>query len=268
MIKQIIEDFDLQQVAASGQCFRMNPIGNDTYAVVAGSSYIEVSQNGSEFIFYCDEGEFENIWWEYFDFGQDYGKMKASVDTTDLYMEEAIKYGAGVRILKQDLWEIIVTFIISQQNNIPRIKKCVESICTYFGEEKVNFKGETYYTFPSIKTLAKLPEDGLKACNLGYRSKYILKTARMIYEGEISLDTIRKMDYEMSKSELLKLFGVGTKVAECICLYGLYHIEAFPIDTHVKQILEKHYPDGFPFERYQGYAGILQQYMFYYKISK
>ena len=121
---------------------------------------------------------------------------------------------------------------------------------------------------PKPEKLAFLPEDGLKECNLGYRSKYVVRTARSIAGGETDLEMIRRMSYKKAKAELLRLFGVGEKVADCICLFGLHHLRAFPIDTHIMQALDAHYKRGFPKRRYQGYEGVMQQYIFYWELKR
>jgi N-glycosylase/DNA lyase len=267
MITRTIKDFDLGQIARSGQCFRMNAKNENTYYLIAMGKYLEIKQEDELFTFSCEEEEYENLWEKYFDLRLDYGAIKKSVDLKDDFMQKAISCGGGIRILKQELWEMIVTFIISQQNNIPRIKKCVEILSTRYGEAQINHLGETYYLFPEAEVLAGLQEEDLRACNLGYRGKYILRTAQEIRDGSFPLDILYNLPYEETKSQLLKLFGVGIKVAECICLFALHHIEAFPIDTHIKSVLDTYYPSGFPFERYKGYAGVLQQYAFYYKAN-
>lgn len=260
------KDFDIAQISRSGQCFRLNPRGDGNYSLIAFGEYLEISQKGRIVSFSCDEREWRRLWRRYFDWDYDYGAVKAAVDESDAYLQAACRLGGGVRILRQELWETIVSFIISQQNNIPRIKKCVESLCTLFGEKRVNFRGEIYYTFPMPERLAELGAKDLEPCHLGYRSRYILETARMAALGEVDLDRLYMLPYEEARKELLRLCGVGKKVAECICLFSLHHIEAFPVDTHIQDMLREHYPEGFPFERYEGFAGILQQYGFYYEL--
>ena len=144
---------------------------------------------------------------------------------------------------------MIVSFLISQQNNIVRIRRCIQNICEKYGEERPDMYGNTYYSFPKPEVLAELDEDELKACNLGYRSKYVVRTARSVVTGEINLEKVAKMDYAAAKEELLKLFGVGEKVADCICLFALHQMQAFPVDTHIRQALEQNYADGFPMEQ-------------------
>lgn len=263
MYTTTLEDFQIEQIARSGQCFRLNPLEKDGFSLIAGADYLEITQTGNQVTFSCEKEEWDGRWKLYFDCDRDYGMIKRSIDPKDSYLTGAAQKGWGIRILKQDVWEMIITFIISQQNNIPRIRKCVEAICKAYGDCRQNPKGESYYLFPTPKALAQASEEELRALNLGYRSKYIAKTARMITDGEIVLETLDTMPYEEAKTELMKLCGVGRKVAECICLFGLHHVEAFPVDTHIQKVLSNWYPDGFPFERYEGYAGILQQYIFY-----
>lgn len=271
MIKKQMIDFDLDKISRSGQCFRMDQIRGEEgkYAIIAFGRYLKIEQIKEEvnsYFFSCLEEEWETIWKTYFDYETNYGRIYQKVDNKDAYMREAVLFGSGIRILRQDLFETIICFIISQQNNIPRIKKCVENLCRNFGEKKQNFKEEDYYTFPTPEKLSTLTLEDMKSCGLGYRDKYILKTAQMIKDKEVDLNMLPGMGYEESKKELLKLCGVGIKVAECICLFALHHVDAFPIDTHIQAVLCCHYPEGFPFERYKGFAGILQQYAFYYDI--
>lgn len=266
MIKKNIEYFDIHKICNSGQCFRMNPVGEGRYGVVAFGEYLEIGQEGNAVTFSCSGEEFAERWRDYFDLDTDYGEIERRVDKKDAYLTAAVQCGSGMRILQQELWEVIVSFIISQQNNIPRIKKCVESLCRNFGEKRENFRGEAYYTFPEAEVLAGHALEDFSVCSLGYRAKYIRKTAQMVADGTVSLERIRELEYEEARTELMRLCGVGIKVAECICLFALHHVDAFPIDTHIKDMLEHHYPKGFPFERYQGIAGILQQYGFYYEL--
>ena len=198
---------------------------------------------------------------------RDYALCISKIPAEDLYLTRAARFGSGIRILKQDLWEMIVSFLISQQNNIVRIRRCIQNICEKYGEERPDMYGNTYYSFPKPEVLAELDEDELKACNLGYRSKYVVRTARSVVTEEINLEKVAKMDYAAAKEELLKLFGVGEKVADCICLFALHQMQAFPVDTHIRQALEQNYADGFPMEQYEGMQGILQQYIFYYELK-
>ena len=272
MITRTIDNFDILQICASGQCFRMTQLetGDDLtigMQVVASGKYLELRQKGKTCTFDCTDEEFELFWKDYFDLDVDYGSYMDRINPKDMYLRDAAAYGSGMHILHQDLWEMIVSFLISQQNNIPRIRKCIENLCRNYGEEKRSKSGDVYYTFPGPEAFAFLEEDALKPCNLGYRSKYVVRSARSVVNGEVDLDQIREMPYEKAKEELLKLFGVGEKVADCICLFALHHLQAFPIDTHIRQALEKHYKRGFPRRRYRGIEGVLQQYIFYYELT-
>ena len=243
-------------------------MGEGHYALVAGGRYIEISQQGQTVRFNCPEDEFETVWRPYFDLDADYGRCKRAVAKRDKYLQSAIATGGGLRILRQELWEVIVCFIISQQNNIPRITKCVENMCSLFGETCYNRSEQVYNVFPTAERLAACTADDLAPVRLGYRAKYILAAARQAASGEVDLDAVRRMDYAHAKAELMRLSGVGVKVAECICLFALHHIDAFPVDTHIRQMLDEHYPKGVPLRRYKGFAGVMQQYAFYYELVK
>lgn len=266
MVNIKVKNFDLAHICESGQCFRMIQPEPDKYEIIATDKYLRAEQHDDEVIFYCSEEEYENFWRHYFDLDTDYQVFKDAVDPEDEYLNAAVKLGSGIRILNQDLWEMIVSFLISQQNNITRIRKCINNICMKYGEKKTAEDGTVYYSFPEPEAFLGLPEDALMECNLGYRSKYVVRTAKMIVEGAVSLETIEKMSYKEAKDELLKLYGVGKKVADCICLFALHKLEAFPIDTHINQALNASYPEGFPFDRYDGFEGVIQQYIFFYEL--
>ena len=268
MTERTIPDFNIDQIARSGQCFRFRPLDEGHYALVAGGRYIEISQQGQTVRFDCPEDEFETVWRPYFDLDADYGRYKRAVAKRDKYLQSAIATGGGLRILRQELWEVIVCFIISQQNNIPRITKCVENMCSLFGETCYNRSEQVSNAYPTAERLAACTADDLAPVRLGYRAKYILAAARQAASGEVDLDAVRRMDYAHAKAELMRLSGVGVKVAECICLFALHHIDAFPVDTHIRQMLDEHYPKGFPLRRYKGFAGVMQQYAFYYELVK
>lgn len=267
MIKRIVGNFDLAQICRSGQCFRMKEKPDGSYSVIAGKRYLELEQQGEECLFYCEEAEFHDFWEEYFDLKGEYASYIGRVDPDDLYLRNAAEFGSGIRILQQDLWEMIVTFLISQQNNIIRIRRCIENICERYGERLVNDRGESFYAFPAPEALAEIEENALMECNLGYRSKYVVRTAKSVVSGETDLEAVSRMPYREAREELMKLFGVGGKVADCICLFALHKLEAFPIDTHINQALKAHYEHGFPMRRYEGFQGVLQQYIFYYELA-
>lgn len=278
------DHFSIAQICQSGQCFRLERLEmsetalvegrvkeqrtKERYALTALGRYLEIEQEGEQLSFACPQEEFDQIWKEYFDLEENYGAIIASIDREDGYLTAAAACGSGVRILRQDLWEIIISFIISQQNNIRRIRKSIDLLCRRYGEERQTADEKVYFNFPTAKALAEVPMEKLYDCGLGYRSRYLHETALSILKGEVSLEAVKTMAYQEAKAELLKLKGVGVKVAECICLFALHKTEAFPIDTHINKVLAQQYPKGFPFDRYKGYEGIVQQYIFYYDLTE
>ena len=266
MTEKILENFSIAQICESGQCFRMEEMQDGRYRVIAGNRYLELEQQGKVVRFDCSEVEYQNFWRHYFDIETDYGVIAAQINPNDRYLTAAVQTAWGVRILNQDLWEMIVTFLISQQNNIVRIRRSIKNICEAYGETKTASNGVSYYAFPTPEALVGLEEDDLMACNLGYRSKYVVRIAKAVASDEVDLEWIGSLNYQKARTELLKLFGVGEKVADCICLFALHHLDAFPVDTHIRQVLEQHYKRGFPNRRYKGIRGIMQQYIFYYEL--
>jgi N-glycosylase/DNA lyase len=240
---------------------------NNSYNLVAFGKYLEIRQENDNIFFDCTQDEFDNVWKKYFDLETDYEVIIKSIDKADKYLVSAADFGGGIRILRQDLWEMIISFIVSQQNNIKRIRKCINFLCERYGEKRVSEGGVEYYDFPTPKSLAGASIEDLYACNLGYRSRYIHETSNSIYHKEIDLASLYDMDYASARKELLKLCGIGVKVADCICLFALHKTEAFPIDTHINKVLAAQYPHGFPFDKYSDYSGILQQYIFFYDLN-
>lgn len=266
MISRTIDNFSLEQIARSGQCFRMTLLDDGACRIIAGDRYLEVRQQGKLCRFDCDEADFDGFWRSYFDLDTDYSAYIDRINPNDAYLTAAAELGSGIRILRQDLWEMIVTFLISQQNNIVRIRRCIENICKKYGERKMTASGIVYYAFPKPEALAVLGEDDLKACNLGYRSKYVVRASQSAAAGELDLEAVAGMPYKKAREALLELYGVGEKVADCICLFALHHLQAFPVDTHIHQAMDAHYRRGFPNRRYNGIRGVMQQYIFYYEL--
>lgn len=266
-----IEDMDLDQIAQSGQCFLWEQSGEKKYRIVSGNRFVEAAQKGNQFTFSCSDNEFTDYWQEYFDLKTDYGKIKSKAGKSDEYLTGAIQFGWGIRILKQDLWEVMASFLISQNNNITRIKNSVRLLCQTYGSayETGLCDGDIYYTFPRPRQLTGVTERGFEEMGLGYRAKYMKELVGQL--GDSRLEEfearLRCMEEEEAMKELLSIYGIGKKVANCINLFGLYHINAFPIDTHIQKILDEHYKDGFPYASYDGYLGIIQQYLFYYDLK-
>ena len=177
MIKIECENFSLEQICQSGQCFRMEKLEENKYSVIAFGKYLELSQKENMIIFECTEQEYNDIWKTYFDIDTDYSKIINCVDTKDKYLMAAVAFGSGIRILRQEPWEMIISFIVSQQNNIKRIRKCINLLCEKYGEKKQNEKGVEYFDFPTPQALSQATIEELYECNLGYRSRYIYETS-------------------------------------------------------------------------------------------
>ena len=289
VIARRLEFFDLKQIADSGQAFRITPLSADLldaggfekgYRVISGPFYLEIYQKGCDFEFYCSEEDF-GYWENFFDLGTDYREMVAAIGVEDTYLSKAAKYGCGIRILRQDVWEMIITFIISQQKTIPKIREAIELLSSQYGTAYVNFRGETYYSFPMPEQLAAASEEELRALKLGYRAKYIYRVCQDAAGGRLDTECLATLDYGEAMSFLTSLYGIGEKVANCVCLFGLHHIDAFPVDTWIQKILLREYYrpeyEKLPksklfttivqehFGMYKGFSGVMQQYIFFYE---
>jgi N-glycosylase/DNA lyase len=261
-------NFNIKHIAESGQCFRMNPVNENTYSLIAYSQYIELTQKEAGLIeLTCDEDEFNSIWKEYFDIDYNYEKIVSNLQTgEDIFLKNAAEFGSGLRILKQEVFETLISFIISQRKSIPAIKSCIEQLCRSFGERKICKECGyiEYYSFPTPERLANANLEDLRKTGLGYRDVYVLNTAKSIINREIDLVNLQQVSFTEAVKQLMNLSGVGIKVANCVSLYGLHHIDAFPIDVWIERILKDVYQNTFDTNKYQGFAGIVQQYMFYY----
>ncbi len=265
-----IGNLDLKQIADSGQCFRWNEIEADRYGLIAFGKYLEITQCGDRFVFDCSDDEFEQVWKPYLDLNTDYeALMRLTPDKADLFMAEAFKYGSGIRILRQDFFETLISFIISQNNNIPRIRKNIEGLCERFGD-KVFTEGELKgYSFPKPEVLASQTLESLAGLGLGYRDKYIISAANWyLTEKDGLCKTLMSDICADEKRKILKsILGVGDKVANCIILFGLYGLDCCPIDTWIKKLISEDYNGVKPAWMDSPYAGLYQQYAFYYKRS-
>jgi len=268
-MKLIVKDFDIKQIADSGECFRWNKIDENKYRGIIYNNVCEVTQNGNEIL--IDGIEDIDLINNYFDLTRDYGQVKEFYKA-DGILKKAMDFGYGIRILNQDKFETLISFIISANNNIPRIKKSVEKISQKYGK-KIIFNNEENYAFPTPEELFRATEKELRECGVGFRDKYILKACQQIVSGEINLEEISQLETEKAKKELLKITGVGPKVADCIMLFSMKKADAFPIDVWVKRIMENLYIkqevtlkeiEKYSKKKFGKYAGIAQQYLFYY----
>lgn len=265
MITKKLKNFNLKQIADSGQIFRMDMQEDESFHVISKDKFLKIKEvKNGEFCFYCSENDFNNYWYDFFDLGYDYSKILKNIDKNDTFLCDACKYGSGIRILRQDLFETIISFIISQQNNIPKIKNTINKLCEKFGTKKIDKETKIkYFSFPKPNDLCDLST--LCDLSLGYRDKYISTFAQSILNKTFNLKELENEEsLKICKENLLSIYGVGEKVANCIVLFSLHKINAFPIDTWMKKVIETKYNNNFPYEKYDGYLGIIQQYLFYY----
>jgi len=296
-----VSDLDLAKIFECGQCFRWEADDNGLYTGVAFGCVAKLRSIGDTVFISGSVEDFETLWRDYFDLSLDYAQLKENLCIDD-FMRRATAYGAGIRILKQDKWEALCSFIISQNNNIPRIKKIIKVLCREYGEliepgnaikrgdgvdsgddvkpgdsiksangvkvgDVFKNKEKQYYTFPSAATLAALDAENLDVLRCGYRADYIINAARAVSSGEIDLDALSRCSPEDARMVLKTLRGVGDKVADCVLLFGLNMLDAFPLDIWMKRAVAEHYGADFDPGIFSPYAGIAQQYIYYYTRS-
>lgn len=246
-------DFDLDQTLDCGQAFRWEKTDENTYSGAFLNKKLVIScENGADVFRLHDttEEDFLSLWADYFDLSTDYSELKRRF-SEDETLSKACRYASGIRILRQDSWEALSSFIISQNNNIPRIKGIIGRLCEHCGG------------YPAWQELTEETEESLAYLRAGFRAKYLVDAVQKIRSGTIDLEKIRSMDIECARKLLQTIKGVGPKVAECALLFGFYRTEAFPIDVWVKRVMANWYPNGLP-ECTKGYEGIAQQYLFHY----
>lgn len=273
-----VRDFELDHIFDCGQCFRWEKNPDGSYSGIAFGKAVRMEyrkEMETLLLHHATEEDFESIWRNYLDLDRDYAGIKETL-AGDPVMREAIAFGQGIRILNQEKWETLLSFIISQNNNIPRIKKCIEALARTLGEKQCEFEGKTYYSLPAPHVLAAATPEDLAPCRLGYRAKYLIETAKKVAsEGMGSLERLGapELPAEETLDALQCYCGVGPKVANCIALFAMGKREAFPIDTWVKKVMHELYGIGekdrkemerFAAENFGPYGGIAQQYLFYY----
>ena len=262
-------DFDLAKTFECGQCFRwntderrINTKGELVYIGVAHERALKIRQNGNTVLISCSIEEFESIWYNYFDLARDYVKIRKNL-SIDAYMHQATEFGKGIRLLRQDKWEALCSFIISQNNNIPRIKAIIDTLCLNFGDN-ISFEDKEYHTFPSAARLAILNTEKLAPLRCGYRAEYIIQAAKAVTHNEINFEELATITPDKARTALKRLHGVGDKVADCVLLFGLHMLDAFPLDVWMKRAVANHYGPDFDPKIFSPYSGIAQQYIFHY----
>lgn len=245
--------FDLEQTLECGQCFRWEKQQDGSYTGVASGRILNISEQNRGHV--LDDP----FWKQYFDLPLDYEEIRENLAADDPTLARAAKFAPGMRILNQEPWEALCSFIFSQNNNIPRIKGIVSRFCVGFGEKI----GSGYYAFPKAEKIAGLCEQDLAPVRSGFRAKYILSAARKVAQGEVDLEALKTAPLNEARESLMTIHGVGQKVADCTLLYGLHRLEAFPMDVWMKRAMRTLFPGREP-ESFGEYAGIAQQYIFHY----
>lgn len=280
--KYILKDaksFEPNHVFDCGQCFRWEKQRDGSYTGIFNNNVLNVNKIDNDIIFkgIC-ENNIKEVCTEYFDLARNYEDIKLELSKVDDNLKKSIDYGEGIRILNQDLWETIISFIISANNNIPRIKGIINRLSEKFGS-KIEWNGETYYTFPTVQQLARASVQDLRSLGLGFRDVRVYETTKMILNKEVDLDKMYEEDTSKVKESLLTLSGVGPKVADCILLFSkLKRFDVFPIDVWVRRVMNELYIknedetkvskkeiENLAKEKYGNLEGIAQQYLFYWK---
>lgn len=254
-----IENFDLPHTLDCGQAFRWEEKTDGVWCGVAFNKYLELEklEDGTVVLYNTTEEDFGNLWCDYFDLNRDYNEIITAIGGNDI-LKTAAEFGSGIRVLNQEPWETLCSFIISQNNNIKRIKGIIARLCENFGE---NMGG--YYTFPTAEKIASLTLKDLEVLRSGFRAKYILDAATKVSNGEIDLYNLKNLSVDDARAQLMKIKGVGPKVADCALLFSHKHIEAFPKDVWIKRAMEVLFGGELPQEAVP-FAGIVQQYIFFY----
>jgi len=254
--------FDLAQTLDCGQAFRWHPLPNaaNTWQGAAKNRALTLWQTEKGICLACSQEEFETVWRAYFDLDADYGEKRAALSAMSPALAQAAAFAPGIRILRQDPWEALCSFIISQNNNIKRIKGILQRLCEGWG---VKIEGTSFYAFPTPEALAEETPDTLAPLRAGYRAKHLIDAAQKVSSGEVNLDAIPQAPLEDARLELQKINGVGPKVAECTLLYGFHKTQCFPMDVWMKRAMQTLLP-GFSPADFGDNAGLAQQYVFHY----
>ncbi len=273
------KNFDPELIFNCGQCFRFDrkqilsengeacDMISPVFCGVAKGRYIEVENVNGDIILGGAKQEDMEMWNDYFDMSLDYAEIGESF-SFDKTLYEAYSYGSGIRILHQDEFETLISFIISQNNNIPRIKGIIRNLCAAYGEPIECPDGETRHAFPTAQAIVEAGEDAMKELRMGFRAGYVFDAAKKVADGSIDLMSVYDMDTENALKYLMQIKGVGLKVASCTALFAFRKYDAFPIDVWVKRILDKYYDGKVGAEYFGKYGGIAQQYLFYYERCK
>lgn len=263
-----IKDFVPEHTFDCGQCFRWEKQEDGSYIGIANSQAVRISAEGSRVqIDGITDSDYEGFWKKYLDADRDYSEVKNAVKINET-MDKAVAFGNGIRILRQDFFEALISFIISQRSSIPKIKTCVEKLCRLYGNE-ISFDGKAYYAFPTPERIASLSEEEVRALGVGYRAPYILKAAKAVADGEIDGNILEALDTPTAREKLLSLYGVGDKVCDCVLLFSLGKYDLFPADVWIKRVMEEEFRSKDAKKSGESqfglYSGFAQQYLFYWR---
>lgn len=253
--------FSARQTFTCGQCFRWTEQSDGSYLGIVRGIPARVSDQDGALVLSSDEQQFSQLWRDYFDCDTDYAAICDSF-AVDAFTAAAADFGRGIRILRQEPWEALCTFILSQCNNIPRITGIVDRLCTLLGEP-ISFEQQTLYAFPSPEQLANCTPEDLASLRAGYRTPYLIAAAQAVCSGAVDFSALSRMDTDTARREIMQLRGVGRKVADCFLLFGLHKLDAFPVDTWMKKAAAYYSGDMKRFIN-SPYAGVYQQYFFFY----
>ncbi|GAA3644909.1 DNA-3-methyladenine glycosylase family protein [Asaccharospora irregularis] len=269
-----VEDFNIKHIFECGQCFRWKKEENESYTGVAKGKILNVEEKGDKiYLNNTNLEDFNNIWHDYFDLGTNYTEIKNKLKEMDEYLDKATDFGWGIRILKQDQWEMLISFIISSNNRIPMIQKAIDNLSKKFGKFIGEYNGKEYYAFPTPQELSRASKEEIRACQTGFRDKYIKSTADAVANNNDNVYGYSMLDTEQCRKELLKFNGVGPKVCDCISLFGMQKYDTFPVDVWVKRVMQEFYVDedmslpkirAYALDKFGELAGFAQQYLFYY----
>ncbi len=274
LILEDVRDFDAKHIFECGQCFRWKKEEDGSYTGIAYGRVLNVKSDYDKEIVVLNNTslkDFQDIWFDYFDLGRDYGAIKRML-SEDPVLDMAIKYGRGIRILKQEPWELLISYIISANNSIPMIARSINLLSEMYGKQ-IQYNGKTFYAFPTPKQLMEAGVEGISLCRAGFRCKYIYEAVKMVNTGEIRLEEIAGMDIDNARKELMKVPGVGPKVSDCIMLFSMQKYKAYPVDVWVKRVTEYFFLgkdvkmkeiQRFAQEKFGDAAGFAQEYLFYY----
>lgn len=259
-VYRLQDTISLAQIFECGQCFRWDALGPESYRGVAFGREVSMSIEDGYLSVSCPQEEFDAVWRPYLDLDRDYAAIRATV-SIDERTAQAVAYGAGLRILRQEPWEALCSFILSQCNNIPRIRGIISRLCAAYGAEI----GDAVFAFPTPERIASVSEEELRSVlRCGYRAPYLLAAARAAADGMLDWDKLRALPTAEAKAWLKALPGVGEKVANCMLLFGLGKLDAFPVDVWMRRAIRALYGKEFdPADAFGAYAGIAQQYLFY-----